>query len=83
MMLRPLKGVTSKQAKELMERLDEQAKELIGMQMLFPLAQFVKDWLDEQNTDNLSKQKDAARAKDELEIEKEKEVCVSFIVILF
>ena len=73
-MVRPIKGVTSKQAKELLEKLEEQAREMLGMQMLFPLAQFLKDWLDEQNTDNLARQKEAARAKDELEIEKEKEV---------
>lgn len=74
LMVRPLKGVTSKQSKELLEKLVEQAKELVGMQMVFPLAQYLKDWLDEQNKDNLAKQKDAAKAKEELEIEKEKEV---------
>lgn len=78
LMVRPLKGVTSKQAKELLEKLVEQARELVGMQMLYPLAQYLKDWLDEQNKDNLSKQKDAAKAKEELEIEKEKEVRASF-----
>jgi N-acetylglutamate synthase-like GNAT family acetyltransferase len=83
MMVRPLKGVTSKQTKELMEKLQEQARELIGMQMLYPLAQFLKDWLDEQNTDNLAKQKEAARAKDELEMEKEKEVRKRYFTGLF
>lgn len=74
MMVRPLKGVASKQAKELLDKLSEQANDMLGMQMLYPLAQFLKDWLDEKNTDSLTKQKDAARAKDELEAEKEREV---------
>lgn len=71
---RALRGVTSKQLKELTEKVEAQAQELLGMQMLFPLAQVVKDWLDEKNMDNISKQKEASRAKDELEAEKEKEV---------
>ena len=74
MSIRSLRGVNSKQLKELTEKMDSQAQELLGMQMLFPIAQLVKDWLDEQNMDNISKQKEAMRAKDELEIEKEKEV---------
>lgn len=83
MMVRPLRGVTSKQSKELLDKLDEQAKEMLGMQMLFSLAQYLKDWLDEQNTDNLAKQKEAARAKDELEIEKEKEVRHSVLLLAY
>ena len=83
MMVRPLRGVTSKQSKELLDKLDEQAKEMVGMQMLFSLAQYLKDWLDEQNTDNLAKQKEAARAKDELEIEKEKEVRDSLSLLAY
>lgn len=74
MNFRTLRGVTSKQLKELTEKVETHAQELLGMQMLFPLAQLVKDWLDEQNMDNISKQKEASRAKDELEAEQEKEV---------
>lgn len=74
MSLKPLKGVTSKQSKELMEKLETQAQESLGMPMLFALTQTVKDWLDEQNMDSISKQKEAAKAQDELEMEKEKEV---------
>lgn len=74
MNFRTLRGVTPKQLKVLTEKVETHAQELLGMQMLFPLAQLVKDWLDEQNMDNISKQKEASRAKDELEAEKEKEV---------
>lgn len=73
----------------------EQAKELIGMQMIFSLSQTLKarscdfvlpsadcrnrfwliltiqDWLDDQNMDELTKQKEKDRAKEEVELEKE------------
>jgi hypothetical protein len=104
--VRSLKGISSKLCRELQDKIMATAQELVGMQMIYNLAQELKvrswdsifmhrkklhlrryeidvcpklkltsfvsqDWLDEQNMDELTKQKEKDKAKEEVEIEKE------------
>ncbi|XP_049851629.1 uncharacterized protein LOC126326526 isoform X2 [Schistocerca gregaria] len=65
--LSPLKSVTARETRDLLERLCDQGRELLGMQMLYPLAQFLVDWLIERNMSELEKMKDSAERLDELD----------------
>lgn len=76
MVLKPLRGVTNAQCKSLLEELKTQGEDLLGMEMIFNLSQYIKEWLDDQNMDALDKKKEASKAQEELDIERERAVCV-------
>lgn len=46
------------------------------MEMIYPLTQILKEWVDEENMDTLDKQKEKAKVEEELEIQRERDVCL-------